>query len=346
MSTRVLIVDDSGVQRAAFRKHVEAAGLEVVGEARDGETAVQLVQKLQPDVVLMDVRMPGLDGLGATQRIMAQRPTPILLVTAQDNLEEDANLGLHALEDGALELIAKPDLSQPGAGAELANRLRLLASVPVISHPKGRTRSRPRPTTARRTTYHRRARSLITVVASTGGPNALRVLLSGLPADLKAAVVIVQHIDGSFEQALARWLDAETELEVRLASDDQDLYSGCAYLAPQGSYAEVTVRRRLALIEGFPPPGGHCPNGDRLFSSAADAYGDRAIGVVLTGMGADGSLGLQALHEAGALTIAQDEASSVIWGMPGAAVASGACSQVLPLDRIATALIEAVGALG
>ncbi|MCA8924083.1 MAG: chemotaxis-specific protein-glutamate methyltransferase CheB [Planctomycetes bacterium] len=342
-TVRVLIVDDSAVQRAAFRRHLEAAGLEVVAEASDGDMAVRKVLEHLPQVVLMDVRMPGLDGLQATQRIMARRPTPILLVTASPNLQDDADIGLRALELGALELIAKPDLSAPqGPGRSLAQRLRLLAQVPVISHVKGNPQVTRRPTTARKTSFHRRARSLVTVVASTGGPRALRLLLSRLPADLRAAVVIVQHIDGAFEQALTRWLDAESELEVALAKDEQDLYAGCVYLAPQGFYAEVTPRRRLALVEGRAPLGGHCPNGDRLFSSAADAYGSNAIGVVLTGMGSDGTEGLLALKQAGALTIAQDEASSVIFGMPGAAVAAGACGAVLPLEEIPDALIEAL----
>jgi len=345
VSIRVLIVDDSQLQRAAFRRHVERAGLEVVAEAGDGEAALQAVLEHTPDVVLMDVRMPRVDGLQATQKIMARHPTPILLVTASPNLEEDANLGLRALEFGALELVAKPNDPEAAlvGGRSLADRLKLLATVPVISHLAGGKLTRnPRRSTGRRTTFHRRARSLVTVVASTGGPRALRQLLAQLPADLRAAIVIVQHIDGAFEQALARWLHAESELEVRLATDEQDLYAGCAYLAPQGFYAEVTPRRRLSLFEGKAPRGGHCPNGDRLLESAAKAYGNQAIGVVLTGMGNDGTAGMLALKRAGALTIAQDEATSVINGMPGSAVAAGAVDRVLPLDEIAGALIEAL----
>lgn len=345
---RVLIVDDSRLHRAALRSMLEPyPEVTVVGSASDGLEAVAAAHELEPDVILMDVRMPRLDGLEATRRIMADRPTPILLMTAEDNLTKDVDLALRALEYGALDIIAKPELSvgpDPN-GRALAARLKLLAGVPVISHPIGRARLRPPPppddpSAPEKTTFHKRANRVIGVVASTGGPSALKVLLSGLPADLKAAVVIVQHIDAAFDEGLVRWLDEETPLSVVTPRDGQDLFQGTVYVAPQRRFCEVTDRRRLDLkLEPF-AAGAHCPSGDRLLGSLALAYGQRGIGVVLTGMGSDGAKGLLEVRRAGGITIAQDEATSVIYGMPQAAVANGAAQRILPLDKIAASLLE------
>ena len=346
---RVLIVDDSATFRSALPAVLERAGVRVVATAADGEEAVKAVALLHPDVVLMDVRMPRLDGLLATQRIMARTPVPILLMTARDNLAADVDLGLRALECGALELIPKPDLSdlREGGLLRLVSQLRLLAGVPVISHPRGRRELPPEqagdsgahPLLNRPTTFHKRAKRVVGVVASTGGPRALLDLLQGLPSNFPAALVVVQHIDEAFQEGLVRWLEEETPLRVVLAGPDEDLHTGTAYLAPQGRFAEVTARRRIQLGEGRASAGGHCPSGDRLLTSLASAYGAHAIGVVLTGMGNDGAEGLLRLRRAGAHTVAQDETSSVIWGMPRAAVEAGAAERVLPLSEIAPALL-------
>lgn len=348
---RILIVDDSRTHRAALRALLERQPeVTIAGSASDGLEAVAAAHELRPDVILMDVRMPRLDGLEATRRIMADRPTPILLMTSADNLARDVDLALRALEYGALDLIAKPELTpgtEQAVGRQLAARLRLLAGVPVISHPIGRALLRRKqlddPQQQERTTFHKRATRVVGVVASTGGPSALKVLLSALPRDLRAAVVIVQHIDPAFEEGLVRWLDEETPLTVVTPRDGQDLLQGTVYVAPQRRFCEVTERRRLALIEEPYPAGAHCPSGDRLLESVARAYGPLGVGVVLTGMGADGARGLLALRRAGGLTFAQDEATSVIYGMPQAAAQNGAAQHVLPLDRIAPAIVEALG---
>lgn len=344
---RVLIVDDSRLHRAALRAMLEPfPDVTVVGSASDGLEAVAAAHELKPDVILMDVRMPRLDGLEATRRIMADRPTPILLMTAEDNLTKDVDLALRALEYGALDIIAKPELSGSAepSGRPLAARLRLLAGVPVISHPIGRARLRrplpEDPHAPEKTTFHKRANRVIGVVASTGGPSALKVLLSGLPASLKAAVVVVQHIDAAFDEGLVRWLDEETPLSVVTPQDGQDLFQGTVYVAPQRRFCEVTERRRLDLKEEPFAAGAHCPSGDRLLESLARAYGAKGLGVVLTGMGADGAKGLLEVRRAGGVTIAQDEATSVIYGMPQAAAANGAAQRILALEKIAPALLE------
>lgn len=344
---RVLLVDDSRVHRSALTSLLgRASGIELVGVAADGEEGVELTKRLRPHVLLMDVQMPKLDGLEATREIMATCPTPILLMTAAHDLSREVDLGMRALAVGALDLISKPDLDDLRADVSpLIERLRLLARVPVISHPRGRRgRSSADMLAARRgsTGFFKRASRVVAIVASTGGPRALTVLLGGLPTGLRAAVVIVQHIEASFEEGLARWLDDHCRLEVALAKDGMDLFEGRVYLAPQGRFAEVTDARRVALVDDPTHVGMHCPSGDRLLRSAAGCYGPRALGVVLTGMGRDGADGLLAIRQSGGKTIAQDEATSVVYGMPQAAVANGAAQQVLPLDRIAPAIVEAL----
>ena len=353
-ATRVLLVDDSATLRTTLQAVLERAGVRVVGTAADGEEAVRACALLRPEVVLMDVRMPRLDGLQATQRIMRSTPVPILLMTAPDNLAVDVHLGLRALECGALDLIAKPELAAlQGGGAErLVARLRLLAGVPVITHPRGLVAREVPPELAsdsgahklRPTTFHKRARRVVGVVASTGGPRALLELFHALPSDLAAAVVVVQHIDAAFQEGLVRWLDEETPLRTVLAAQpEEELYTGKAYVAPQGRFAEVTSRRKL-ILRADASARGHCPSGDRLFASLAASYGPQAIGVVLTGMGSDGADGLLCLRRAGGRTIVQDEASSVIWGMPRAALELDAAERVLPLSRVGPAIVELLGA--
>ncbi|RMG13893.1 MAG: chemotaxis-specific protein-glutamate methyltransferase CheB [Planctomycetota bacterium] len=345
---RVLVAEDSQTQRQLFARCLGGRPeLVVVGQASDGEEAVRLVEDLAPDVVLMDLRMPRMDGLEATRRIMERRPTPILLMSAADNLDSEVGLGMEALAAGALDLIPKPDLGrlEGEAGEELVRRLVLLAGVPVIAHPgTGLNRLADRSRRRRSTAYFRRARRVVGIVASTGGPRALQEVLGNLPAGFRAAVVVVQHLDDAFAEGLVRWLDEHCPLPVTLAGDDQELFEGAAYLCPPGRYAELTERRCLHLYTAPVPRGGHCPSGDRLLSSLAQHYGARGIGVVLTGMGDDGAAGLCALRQAGGRTIAQDEGSSVIYGMPREAARRGGAARVLPLGDIAAALSEMVGA--
>jgi two-component system chemotaxis response regulator CheB len=173
------------------------------------------------------------------------------------------------------------------------------------------------------------------IVASTGGPKALQVVLSGFPTRMKTAVVIVQHIDGAFMEGLVRWLDRLCPIPVRIANDGEELMESVVYVCPAGRYAEVTDRRRLALIQEPVPAGAHCPSGNRLLTSMAKTYGARATGVILTGMGDDGAAGLLAIKKVHGYTVAQDEETSVIFGMPKEAIDNGAASIVLPLKKIA-----------
>ena len=344
---RLLIAEDSLLLRTALVRALAAVpGCEVAAAVADGVEAVEATLEHRPDVILMDVRMPRLGGLEATQQIMARRPTPILLMTSPDNLTRDLDLSLQALEYGALDMVNKGDFDLlGGGGAALWARLRLLSGVPVISHLQGIRGLHNRESdvgsnegSLTQTTFHRRAKRLVAIASSTGGPSALKVLLSGLPPRLGAAVVIVQHIDPAFQEGLVRWLDEESPLRVVLARDQQDLHDDVVYMAPQGTYCEVTERRRLTLIQEPIPSGGHCPSGDRLLLSTANTYGRDAMGVVLTGMGVDGAAGLKALREVGGETLAQDESTSVIYGMPRAAWENGGARLQAPLPEIAAAI--------
>jgi two-component system chemotaxis response regulator CheB len=340
-TTRVLIVEDSRLQRHVLSRYLDTCpGIEVVGEAEDGAVGVKSVGTLRPHVVLMDVRMPTLDGLQATQQIMGEHPTPILLMTAPDNLAKEVDLGLRALEAGALDLISKPDMSKIASeGPALAAKLRLLAGVPVIAHVKGTRSRRERLARDRRSTgYFKRASRVVGIATSTGGPKALHEVLSHFPQRLRAAVVIVQHLDAAFMEGLVRWLDESCPLQVTLGKDGGELLEGVVYVCPAGLYAEVTERRRLSLVKEPIPRGGHCPSGDRLLTSIAAAYGRQAVGVVLTGMGDDGAAGLLAMRDAGAFTMAQDEETSVLFGMPKEAAANGGAVRVLALDQVADAI--------
>jgi two-component system, chemotaxis family, protein-glutamate methylesterase/glutaminase len=354
VTVRVLVVDDSGIHRRALASYIEASpALELCGSAVDGAEAVAKVGYLQPDIVLMDVQMPKLDGLAATREIMSERPTPILLMTAAENLAREVDLGLRALSLGALELIPKPDLdSLSPADQTLARRLELMAGVPVIHHPRGGgsgsgsggrglrvARSKTRPSSG----YFRRASWVVGLVSSTGGPRALTQILQALPSDFPAAIVIVQHIAASFEEGLARWLSESSPLNVSVGRDEAPLLTGQVYLAPQGFHAELTEDRRLRLVQPHEVlPGRHYPSGDHLLASLAVTYGRQAIGVVLTGIGSDGAEGLLNLRRAGGRTLAQDEASSVVFGMPSVAAERGAAEQVLALSDIAAAIEEFV----
>jgi two-component system chemotaxis response regulator CheB len=343
---RVLIVDDSRMHRTALTKIIERAqGFQVVGSAEDGEKGVELVHQLKPDIVLMDVNMPKLDGLGATETIMAERPTPILLMTASENLEGEHNLAWRAIEHGALELIPKPAALHVDdkSSQEILTRLRLLAGVPVISHPRGRRGPKKDADSTRRSTSSiiRRARRVVAVAASTGGPRALKTFLSGIPAEMGACIAIVQHIDGLFVDGLVKWLGENLPIPVSVAEDGRGLHENEVLVAPAGFHMEIASDRRAVLKDGRNDGSPHCPSADRLLRSVGLTYGKRAVGVVLTGMGEDGARGLLAIKEAGGVTFAQDEATSVVYGMPRAAKLLGATDRILPLSQIAEAVASA-----
>jgi two-component system, chemotaxis family, protein-glutamate methylesterase/glutaminase len=345
---RVLIAEDS----PTVRRHLvmlinETSGLVVVGEARDGEEAVMLTGELKPDVISMDIRMPGMDGLEATRRIMSRLPTPVVIVSGL--VERDVDLSFQAVQAGALAVVEKPpDRRDPTfheRQRQMVTTLAAMARVRVVRRWEnmpilidGGSTSTPG---ARISTGRLRLRpEIIAVGSSAGGPSALRVLLRDLPAAFPAPIVVVQHMPDEFISGLARWLNKATALGVRVASNNLVLEPGMVYLAPGSAHLAV-ARYDNRLAAQFIYDQGthrHQPSVDVLFDSVARVCGSASVGIVLTGMGDDGAVGLLAMRQAGALTLAQDEDSSTVFGMPRAAAAKGGVEHMLALSNLATTL--------
>ncbi|WP_242342593.1 chemotaxis-specific protein-glutamate methyltransferase CheB [Anaeromyxobacter terrae] len=328
---RVLVADDSALFRELLSGVVaDGPGFEVVAVAADGHAAAALARQHRPDVITMDLNMPEADGYAGIARIMAETPTPILVLTG--NPAEA--VGFRALSLGALDILEKPHATTDleTYGRQLRSRLRLLAGVKVIRHLRGlRAEGEPPP---RRTA----GTDLVVIGASLGGPRALVSLLRGLAPAFPAPVAIVQHIADGFTEGLAAWLATETRLDVREARDGDPLAPGRIVLAPSGRH--LVVADGAARLSDAPPFETFKPSVTPLFLSAAREHGARACGVILTGMGRDGAEGLRAIRAAGGPTIAQDEATSAVFGMPRAAIELGAVDRVLPLEAIPGALLE------
>jgi two-component system, chemotaxis family, protein-glutamate methylesterase/glutaminase len=343
---RVLVVEDSPVARRLI-VHIlnEDPDLEVVAEAADGHEAVVLTARYRPDVIVMDVVMPTMNGLEATRRIMAQTPTPIVLVTAGYDPED--GMSFDALQAGALVLLAKPPGPQASTfsqeTATFRMTVKLMAEVKLVRRRAGR---RPPPAAASLTadaspvSAPGRAVEIVAIAASTGGPAALATILGDLPATTPVPVLVVQHITAGFHHGLVSWLASVSKLEVRLATDGQPLRPGQVLVAPSDAHLGVNGRGRVALSSD-PPIGGHRPSATHLFRSVAKGYGSAAVAAILTGMGDDGVAGLRALKEAGGLVLAQDESTSVVYGMPREAAVLGVVDRVLPVGQVAGALTSA-----
>jgi two-component system, chemotaxis family, protein-glutamate methylesterase/glutaminase len=339
---KVLVADDSDTARALLTAVLRAdPAVQVVGEARDGAEAVELTQALRPDVVTMDIHMPRLDGFAATKEIMITAPTPIVIVTGSTRASE-AEGAVHALRVGAMAVLKKPPgPGSPGFGEaarQLVETVKSMSQVKVVRHWRPASPAeRPRKAAAR---WPRPA--AVAVATSTGGPAALQRVLGGLPADFPAPVLVVQHITPGFTPGLVSWLNTVCDLRVKVAEPGEPLAAATVYLAPDQRHLGVAGRSAVAVSDA-PPVGGFRPSGTFLFESVARAFGPAALAVILTGMGDDGVAGLRAVRQAGGRVLAQDEATSVVFGMPGAAVAANLADAVLPLDQIAPRLAELVG---
>ena len=339
---RVLVVNDSASVRELLIGLLRADGrFEVVGTAADGEEAVAETARLRPAVVTMDIHMPRLDGLGAIRRIMAESPTPIVVVSGTVH-QAQVGLALEALEAGAVAACEIP----PGPGharhraaaAELLTTIRLMSGVRVVGRAaEGSGRADPSSRRSPRYLPQPSRRPLaVALAASTGGPQAIQVTLQTLGA-VDVPLLAVQHISPGFAAGMAAWLCSTCPQPVRLAEQGEVPPPGTVLLAPQGHHLTLS-RRGTVVLSAAPPVRGFRPSANVLFEAVAECYGARAVGVILSGMSDDGAAGLSVLRAAGATTIAQDEATSVIYGMPGAAVALGAVQHVLPLAEIGPAL--------
>lgn len=334
----VLVAEDSAVTREYLVHLLGQDGtLRVVAACRNGLEAVEQVERLRPDVVLMDVHMPGLDGYQATRRIMERVPTPIVMMSATLTPEEAAT-SFETLSAGALTLVAKPagpdDPRHQASVRHLFDTLKLVAGVKVVRRfPRRPPPAAPAPRPA---AAGRRVR-VVTIGASTGGPQVLAEILQALPDDFPLPVLVVQHIAPGFVGGLVAWLGQLTGLTVKVAEAGEALRPATVYVAPDGLQMGVAAGDRIRLARET-AEDGFCPSASYLFATVAEAYGRAAAGVLLSGMGRDGAAGLGRLRQAGGLTIAQDPESCVVSGMPGEAVRLGAAEHVLPPERIAAAL--------
>ncbi len=338
---RVLVVEDSRVTRRLLVHIIEGdPEMAVVGEASDGNEAVMLAKRIQPDVILMDIALPKMDGMEATRAIMHESPTPIVLISA-DYRPGDSEKTFNALASGALTVLAKPQGPQSQRFAdEVANltmTLKLMSEVKLVRRrsphasdvsPSPRAPATPRPQEAVR---------VVAVAASTGGPAALATILAALPESIPIPILVVQHITNGFHKGLVDWLNSVTPLAVRLAEHGQWLHPGEVLVAPPDVHLGVSRGGRVSLSEDS-PIRGHRPSATHLFRSVTQAFGAGAVGVVLTGMGDDGAAGLKSLKEAGGIVVAQDEESSVVYGMPREPAVLGIVDHVIPLDLMGPTL--------
>lgn len=341
--TRVLIAEDSPTIRHHLTAIIDAApGLTVAGIAGDGEAALALADELQPDVVSMDVQMPKLDGLSATRRLMQTAPRPVVVVSGL--LERDIDLSFKALEAGALAVAPKPGARHTAQfdqqQQQLTNTLRAMAGVRVVRRWAVSQPATAPPTDSLLPPTERPRPLLIAIAASAGGPGALAALLAHLHRPPPVPIVVVQHMPDEFIEGLARWLERLTQLPVRLAFHNQPLAPGMVHLASGRAHLRVQRGGRHLFAQRDEARGDYAyqPAADVLFESVALALGARSVGIVLTGMGADGAAGLLHMHAAGAHTFAQDEASSIVFGMPAAAIRLGAVERVMAPAQLAATL--------
>lgn len=331
---RVLLAEDSLTQRQLLVEILNGdPEIRVVGEAKDGAEAVSLARELRPDLIVMDIHMPVMDGLAATKEIMIQVPTPIVLISSSSSAL-DVELALNAMRAGALLVVEKPD--NPGAPTfdgrreQLLRMAKAMSQVKVVRHRAGPTERAAGPT---RAAVPGEPVRLVAVAASTGGPAVLQRIFGDLPRDFAAPILVVQHIAAGFVHGLADWLNASSLLQVKVAEDGEPLRRCVIYLAPEDRHLGVRAPNLIEL-SAAPPINGFRPSGTYLFESAARLYGPSLAAVILTGMGSDGAEGLKAVRAAGGTVLAQDEASCVVFGMPQDAIAAGVVDAVLSTEQI------------
>jgi two-component system chemotaxis response regulator CheB len=351
---RVIVADDSMVARAVIRGFLESdPAITVMAEATNGQEAVDLVQRYRPDLVTMDLEMPVMGGMEAIEEIMATAAVPILVVSGV----ADAQRAYDAVSRGALEVIPKPQ-AEARSQRELVAKVKLLSKIKVITHIRpyrspGATASaggaaaswlglaKPAPSVASPLLRASPGR-VFAIASSTGGPQALSAILPQLPACFPCPIVIAQHISEGFAGGLVDWLATLCRLRVQLAVDGERLEAGVVYVAPPETHQTVTRDRRLVMVSRGVNDLYH-PSCDVLLASVAEAFGPDAVGIILTGMGSDGVRGMDRILRGGGVTLAQNEATSLIYGMNRAAVERGTVLQVLPLERLPSEMMTLAG---
>jgi two-component system chemotaxis response regulator CheB len=336
---KVVIAEDSPVVQVLLENILQSDHeISVVGLAHNGLEAVTMAERLHPDVITMDIQMPKMDGVEATAVIMEQAPTRIIVVSASVDKDE-TKPAFEAMKAGALALVEKPrGLNHKDFQTirdNLVKTVKIMSSVKVVT----RRRARRLPPVVTGTTLS--ATQIIAIGASTGGPAALSLLLKGLPADFNLPILIVQHMTPGFGPAFTSWLNDESPLPVKIAELGEALKPGVVYVAPDNYHAGVEGGK-IKLVAEKRSQDHHRPSINYMFETVAKNFGPRALGVLLTGMGEDGALGLRQIKDAGGKTIAQNEESCVVFGMPKSAIALGAADQVIAMEKIAATILTRV----
>lgn len=340
----VLVVDDSASAREFLVRLLDSdPELQVIGTAKNGVEAIDFLKEKKPDIITMDLHMPEMDGFETTRKIMETHPTPVVIVSGS-SVSREVAVSFRALDAGALAMLERP----PGANhpdhersaRELIQTVKLMSEVKVVRRWR-RMREDAAAGGASVRPQTRKAQ-LVAIGASTGGPQAIQVILSGLPENFSAPLLIVQHISRGFLDGFVEWLNQSSRVRTSLARHGEKPEPGRAYIAPDGLQMKLDTGGAIKLLKDL-PVNGHIPSVSYLFASVAQVMGPNAAGVLLTGMGIDGADGLKAMRDAGSITIAQDQESSVVYGMPGKAVRIGAAVHVLPAEAIAATLIELTG---
>jgi two-component system chemotaxis response regulator CheB len=342
----VLVVDDSLFMRRMVSDMIERfPGYHVVATAADGEEALRMVERHDPDLVTLDIEMPRLDGFGVLERIMSTRPRPCVVLSAYTATGSEA--ALRALELGAVEFVAKPSGPISFDVAKVEGRLFEALQAASAADLEALLEERRGEITRAVAIAEEGGEAAVVIAASTGGPRALTFLLGALPDSLEAAVLVVQHMPAGFTSTLAARLDEICKLPVKEATGGEKVFPNQVWLAPGNFHMRLRRFNREVHIalDQRQPLWGTRPAADALFPTAAAVYGQRCIGVVLTGMGRDGADGLGAIRAASGHTIVQDEATSVVFGMPGRAIEQGVAERVVPLDEIPDAIVEYLSAI-
>lgn len=338
---RVLVVEDSPLMCKVLTNilnpdpHILVAGI-----ANNGKEAVEIVSRLKPDIITMDIHMPVMDGYEATKRIMAFNPTPILVVSSSV-FKVGMEKVFKAISYGALDVIDKSELEIVGdekSGEVLIQKIKFLSGVKVIHHPLAKLQ-KEMPRVDLKVLRKKVSDKIVAIVASTGGPHALLEILKRFPKDFPCGIVVVQHITSGFVEGLVDWLDNECKIKVMIGRNSEEIRPGVAYIAPDGLQMRVEEGGKIDLSDE-PAYEGHRPSGDVLLESAARAYGDGVVATILTGMGRDGAMGMKAIKQLHGRTIAQDERSCVVFGMSKAAIEMDVIDKVSPLEKIPEEIIE------
>ncbi|MGK7923594.1 MAG: chemotaxis-specific protein-glutamate methyltransferase CheB [Trichodesmium sp.] len=366
---KILIVDDSPVALIILKKIFAASPeIEVIGTAKNGLDALKLMPLIEPDVICTDLHMASMNGLEFTREIMEKYPRPILVISSSVQ-EHDTQNVFQLLEAGAVDVFPKPETGFTSnhkiTNQELINKIKILSGVKVFTqHRRHINRVKPEnkqqlcvkniqekrvrmPLTFSPQTpskYHRSTKNIqvVAIGASTGGPQALKTIINNLPSNLPVPVICVQHISNGFLSGLVNWLASESKLPVKIARSGEFPKPGVIYFPPEEHHLELNSTGRFICLK-TPAIGGHRPSITVTFKSVANFYSSFAIGVLLTGMGRDGADGMKAIDESGGMTIAQDEASSVIFGMPKEAIALGAAQYILSINDITPMLLNYIG---